>query len=196
MIKNSFFNPIDQWLGMNREVKTLKIAVLFLATLTLILAIFTIFALNLAPIVIKETDNERIHYVGERDVSAPNVDDVKEFLRKFIVYRFEFHSNKLESTLKNITPFSTQGYLAALTGDFKKDFSDKEKIGSIEQYVANIKVIVSEKEVLATFDKIVRINGVPLVVPTEASFQVVKDSPSRFNPFGILINGVVEHERK
>jgi phosphohistidine swiveling domain-containing protein len=76
-----------------------------------------------------------------------------------------------------------------------KDQSTSQ-ITELDQYTAKIEVIVNEKEALAKFDKIVRFNGVPLIVPTEASFQIVKDSPSVWNPYGVLVNGVIEHETK
>lgn len=197
MIKNKILSPIDQWLGVNREIKLYKLGILFLILIVLVQIIAGLFSLNKAPIVVTAHGNNREYQIGQRDLKAPSQDDVRAFLKSFIVLRYGLHSGHLPTTLKNIAPLSTAGYLTALKSEMDKDLANnKGQIKSFEQYAAKIEVIVNEKEALARFDKIVRLNGLPLIVPTEASFQIIKDTSSKWNPYGILVNGVIEHESK
>lgn len=195
MIKNKFMSPIDQWFGINKELKIYQIATVFLAIVCSTMAITISIILNPAPIIIDTAHGNRNYFIGKRISNNPTQDDVKIFLTEFIKQRYEIKNGQQQIIVKNILPLSTEGYLSALKNEMMKDQTTYQ-IEGLDQYTANIVVIVNEKEALAKFDKIVRFNGVPLIVPTEASFQIVKDSPSVWNPYGILVNGVIEHETK
>jgi type IV secretory pathway component VirB8 len=195
MIKNKLITPLNQWLGINRELKLYQIATVFLSIVTLKLGILIFVILNPDPIVIHNSGNTKSYFLGKHQSFSPNQEDVKEFLIEFIKLRFEIKKDDLAGTIRNIQPLSTEGYIQALESEIKRDKSDSP-LTKIEQYVANIETIVNEKEALAKFDKIVRFNGIPLIVPTEASFQLIKEKPTNWNPYGILVNGVIEHEIK
>lgn len=195
MIKSKFPSPIDQWFGINRELKLYRSATLFLAVICLSMAITITIILNPTPIVIDTTSGNRNYFVGKRVNSGPTQEDVKIFLTEFIKHRFEVKNGQQKNILKNITPLSTEGYLTALKSEMDKEQTASPVTG-LEQYVANIQLTVNAKEALAKFDKVVRFNGLPLLIPTEASFQIVKVSPTVWNPYGILVNGVIEHETK
>lgn len=195
MIKNNFISPIDQWFGINKELKIYKIVTVFLAVVCSTMAITVSLILNPAPIIIDTAQGGRKYLIGKIVNAPPSQEDVKIFLAEFIRLRYEIKNGQQQNIIKNILPLSTEGYVAALKNEMVKDQSTSQITG-LEQYTANIEVIVKEKEALAKFDKIVRFNGVPLIVPTEASFQIIKDSPSVWNPYGILVNGVIEHETK
>lgn len=197
MTKNKILSPIDQWLGVNREIKLYKLGIVFLIVVVLMQILASLLSQNKAPIIVNVQGNNREYLIGKRDLKAPTQEDVRAFLKTFIELRYQLSNNNLPVTLKNIAPFSTEGYLTALKSEMDKDLeSNKGQIKNFEQYVSKIEVIVNEKEALAKFDKIVRLNGIPLIVPTEASFQIVKDTSSKWNPYGILVNGIVEHESK
>lgn len=197
MIKSKILSPIDQWLGINREIKLYKVAILFLGLLVLTQLLISLTSQNKAPIVIHTQGEQREYHIGKRELNGLTQDDVRAFLREFIKTRYNLNGDDLSLTLKNIVPFSTDGYLAALSREMERDFSSSQgQIKSFEQYVSRIEVIVSDDQALARFDKIIRLNGLPLVVPTEASFQIVKAKATRWNPYAILVNGVTEHESK
>lgn len=195
MIKSKFFSPIDQWFGINRELKLYRMATVFLIMICSVMAVTIAIILNPTPIVIDTALGNRNYLIGKRISSGPTQEDVKVFLAEFIKHRYEIKNGQQKNIIKNILPLSTEGYLAALKSEMEKD-QTASPITDLEQYVANIQLTVNAKEALAKFDKIVRFNGLPLLIPTEASFQIVKDTPTEWNPYGILVNGVVEHESK
>lgn len=196
MIKNKIMRPIDQWLGVNRELKMYKIACIALTCLIFFQLTILLSTMNPDPIVITVNGTERTHYIGKKENGGSTKDDVKKFLQQFIKLRYSLNGSHLDLTLKNILPLSTEGYLKIMQKEFEKEFNPQKKIEGFSQTVANIEIILSETEALAKFDKIIRFNGIPLLVPTEASFLIVKERPNTWNPYGILVNGVVEHENK
>lgn len=195
MIKNKLISPINQWLGINKELKLFQIATIFLGALVLLLTMLIFAVMNPDPIVIQGYGHEKSYFIGKHIGAGPSQDDVKVFLEKFIGLRYQIKKDDLGGTIRNIRPLATDGYLKALDNEIKKEKSESQ-LAKINQYVANIEIIVNEKEALAKFDKIVRFNGIPLIVPTEASFQLIKEKASVWNPYGILVNGVIEHENK
>lgn len=195
MIKNKLFTPINQWLGINKELKLYQIATIFLGVVTLLMITLVFVVLNPDPIVIQGSGLDKSYTVGKHISTGPTQEDVKVFLKEFIGLRYQIRKDDLGGTLRNISPLSTDGYIQALANEIKREKSESQ-LSKIDQYVANIEIIVNDKEALAKFDKIVRFNGIPLIVPTEASFQLIKERPSKWNPYGILVNGVIEHENK
>ena len=71
-----------------------------------------------------------------------------------------------------------------------KDFKGQE----VSQDIAHIKVKISEKEIIVTFDKIFHIASIPLVVPTQVSVQIINGATTKWNPMGLYVNGILEHE--
>lgn len=62
--------------------------------------------------------------------------------------------------------------------------------------VGEINVSVTDKEVVAQFDRVIRLKGLPLISVTQISLQILKDSPNKWNPLGLYVNGLIEHEVK
>ena len=194
MTKNK--KPLDQWMGINQELKLYKISLMFLAFIVALLSVGILLTMNPAPIVIEASDSERHYHIGSRDSKAPRKSDVKSFLKNFIRLRYSVFGSDFKTSVKNIEPYSTDGYMKAVKKELQEVTKNKDQIKDFAQYVSNLQIEVTDKEAQATFDKIVRINGVPIVVPTEASFEIVKSKHTAWNPYGILVNGVIEHENK
>lgn len=194
MIKNKIFSPINQWLAVNKELKLYQIATIFLSAVALFLVLLLFLVLNPDPIVILD-QSPKEYRIGKYMATGPTQEDVQVFLNEFIRLRYQMTNGEFEKTIGNIRPLSTEGYIEALIKESKNGATGSD-VANVDQYAANIETIVSEKEALAKFDKIIRINGIPLLVPTEMSFQLIKTKPTKWNPYGILVNGVIEHENK
>ena len=83
--------------------------------------------------------------------------------------------------VKNIHPFATDGLREKLKNYFTKKLQKEFKGKRVTQDIANLKVIVSKKHVIASFDKVLRVNNIPLVVPTELSFELIKGDVTNWN---------------
>ena len=64
----------------------------------------------------------------------------------------------------------------------------------IAQDLAFVKVHVSDDHVTATFLRILTVEGIPLVVPTELTFSLIEGRRTRFNPMGVYVSGITESE--
>ena len=119
---------------------------------------------------------------------------IEDFLAKFLHLLFDWKNFNPNDVIKAASPFATDGLLeklkVELTDRREKDFKGK----TISQGITNLEFNFSKDQVVATFDKVLRVNGIPLVIPTEIAFSLIKRSSTSFNPVGLLVNGIVEHE--
>jgi len=140
-------------------------------------------------------DSEEKHYAqSERKTDSITEKDVESFIRDFLKQMFNWESLAPDAITRQVSPLVTPGLLdrirQELTQRTEKDFKGK----TLSQAIANVRITVSEKNVVAIFDKVLRIDGVPLVVPSEVAFNLERGSQTRWNPMGLYVNGLIEHE--
>ena len=58
----------------------------------------------------------------------------------------------------------------------------------------NIQPTVTEEKAQVTFDRIIRVEGVPVLAPMELEFELIKGKATRWNPQGLYINGITQKE--
>ncbi|MDH5582147.1 MAG: hypothetical protein OEY33_09610, partial [Bdellovibrionales bacterium] len=102
--------------------------------------------------------------------------------------RYSWENINPSILVRNLSPISTNGFLKKLRAELKK-----EKEGSFKQTITNLEIVLTEKESFAKFDKIFKINNIPLIVPTEISLKVIQGERSKWNPMGLYVDGIVEH---
>jgi hypothetical protein len=72
---------------------------------------------------------------------------------------------------------------------------EKEFFGKkIQQAVAGISVQVTKESTIAVFDVVLRVNNIPLIVPTQVALYLVKGVPTEWNPMGLYVNNITTHE--
>ena len=146
------------------------------------------------PLVVVVNGQDRRHYQSERKPESITEHEVEWFVRDFLEQMFNWNSLSPEVILKQVAPFVTDGLgnkiRQELTLRAEKDFKGK----NLSEGITNIQVQVTEKSVLASFDKVLRINGLPLVVPTQMEFNIIRGSSTRANPIGLYVNGLIEHD--
>ena len=117
-----------------------------------------------APLVVVMRDQEKHYYQSERKSDSITEKDVENFVRDFIGQMFNWNSLLPDAILKQVAPFVTTGLSEKIRQELirrvEKDFKGK----ALAEGITNIQVQVTEKDVLATFDKVLRIDGMPLVV--------------------------------
>lgn len=147
------------------------------------------------PIVVFKDKFESCFAEGSRGTVEITDNDISEFIKRWIVIRFQWDSINEERLIKNISPFTTEGLLSKIREQFRtgaeKEFKDKSVSADVSK---NIRITLTKDKVIAQFDRIIRIGGVPLVDPAEMSFSLVEGTKTKFNPYGIYINGITEHK--
>lgn len=147
------------------------------------------------PVVVLKDKTENC-FVDSKRASVEVTDgDIIAFIQKWVVNRFEWDAINEEQLIRNLSPTTSEGLLLKIREQFKngpeKEFKDK----AVTQYVSkDIRVNLSKDTVVATFDRIVRVGGIPLVDPAQMEFSLVRGTKTKLNPFGIYVNGITEHK--
>ncbi len=147
-----------------------------------------------SPLVIVIKGDEKNYYQSVRRSDAITEKDVQGFIQNFLEQMFHWEKLSPEVILQQISPLATSGLSDRIHQELvqraEKDFKEK----NISESITNVHIEVTEKNVVATFDKVLRIDGMPLVLPTELAFTIVRGNQTKWNPMGLYVNGLVEHE--
>lgn len=194
MINDEENNYLEKWSYLHRTERFHKRIILSLLGIICVLVLVVLFARNTKPLVV-----ERDHLVFralsvEKSEIKPTKEALAELVTEFIKARYEWESFAPQIIIKKLVPFTTEDLRSKFLEEFgKKGFQNKPG-ESVEQSVARIKPDISDKAILASFDRILRINGIPVVVPTEISLLLSEGPKTFFNPLGLYINGLIEYE--
>ena len=198
MNKDSSPKGLKQWSLINHQNNLYKII-----CITLTGAIFTLSILcyqmsqNVPIVAIKNESKTKYLTQTKRKRINPNDDSIKGFLREWIHLRFNWKEFNKDKILKNLSPLSTDGFIKKLNLNLKKvKTKDGQKIEDVSQYVAKININIGDEKIISSFDRIIRIKGMPVVTPTEILFDLVKGEKTKFNPVGLYVNGITSHEKK
>lgn len=147
-----------------------------------------------SPLVIVTSGQEKRYYQTERKPDSITEKDVENFVRDFLEQLFTWDELAPEVILKRVTPLVTSGLLDRIRQELiqktQKDFKGK----TLSQEIVGVKIQVTPKEVIASFDKVLKINRVSLVIPTQMAFNIIGGGSTRWNPMGLYVNGLTEHE--
>lgn len=191
--ENSYF---ERWTYMQKNQQFQKRIILSLLGVIGLLLLVVLFVGQETPLVIERDNSAYRSLAVEKSDLKPTKESVAQLVSEFIQARYEWESFEPQVIVKKLEPYTTEALRGKLLEEFgKKGFQNKPG-DSVEQSVARIRPIVSDQAVLATFDRVLRINGIPVVVPTEISLLLSEGPKTFFNPVGLYINGVIEHENK
>jgi hypothetical protein len=185
---------VNQWMALNHVLFIYKAIGLGLVGLVLVLGVLCFYVSDRTPLVVKEQCGETQHLVGARKDVPINEEHIKSFVKSYVRLRYIWEEVNLKKTLLDIRPFVTSGFSKKTGLELKNFMSDEFKDKKLSQKISGIDVMVTDKSTIATFDRILRVNGIPLIIPTQMSFALVKGERSYWNTLGLLINGVTIHE--
>ncbi len=193
-MNESNLGPLSQWVLLNRNLKIYQWSILGLIVVCFTMTVALIVQQFQDQIVVTEKiGGQRSYTTGSRTSVNPSNEDVEFYVRDFLNLRYNFSSKQLDTMAKNLAPVATESYVKACLEMLQRDLQVSQT-DEVTQGVSGIRVKVTGKEVKANFDKIVRFKGVPIVVPSEVSLQIITGSANRWNPMGLYVNGVVENE--
>ena len=189
-------NLVNQWTTLNRILFIYKAAGATLAVLCLFLGILAIVLANRSPIVAVATENDYLFFQSRRSKLDLNEANIKRFIERYVKLYYEWEVLEPEKIAQNIGPLVTDGFRAKAY-ELLKLRRDKEFVGkTLRQNVSGISIQVTKEDTIAVFDVVMRVEGIPLIVPTQLAFQLVKGNQTEWNPLGLYINGATMHEGK
>lgn len=192
--KTTSSRPLDQWLAINRVLQVYRVtSFLSCGLIAILLCILTYMSLR-GPIVVTINDGRKQFFEGKRQNLPITEKDVEDFVHSFIGIVYQWENLKPEEIMNAGAPLMTEGLYEKLKSQLEnrttKEFAGK----TLSQSVTNLKVKVTDQSVVASFEKILRLNGVPLIIPSELELGIIRGSASKFNPLGLFVNGITEHE--
>ncbi len=184
----------NQLIALNRFLYIYKFIGIGLAVLCLVIVGAYIKLVNQNPIVVITKENEISFHQGHYLGVSLNEDNIKHFVEKFVDRFYNWGDLNPEMIFKSIEPFITDGLKESTLKNLKvrkeKDFFGKK----LQQSVAGLSVQVTKESTIAIFDVVLRVDGIPLVIQTQISFQLVKGIQTEWNPIGLYINNIIIHE--
>ena len=189
-------NSLRVWTDINALLRTHKLINLGLV-MVCVLQVFVIGWMYVAdPIVVIKDGEQQQYLAGQRESLPISEAAVEEFVKKFLRIRYEWDRLDPQAKRQSLSPIVTNGLqqklFKLLTHLKNREFQDKDT----SQAIVNIKISVTKEKVVASFDKLLRLEGVPIPVPTTVSLHIIKGTPNIWNPIGLLVNGVIEHQAK
>ncbi len=189
-------SALNAWTDINSLLRTHKLINAGLLGLTLIQTVVIGMMYFSDPIVVIRSGESQEFLSGKRSNVAISEEAVKAFVEDFLKRRYEWDALDPRSKSKTLAPLVTKGLgkklFGLLTHLKDQEFQGKET----QQVIVNVKVDVTEQSVVASFDKLLRIEGIPIPVPTTISLNIIKGAANAWNPIGLYVNGIREHQSK
>lgn len=146
------------------------------------------------PIVVVREGNSQEFYSSKRSKVAIEKSDVEAFTRNFLTSLYVWSSFDSEKLAREISPFSEAGLVSKVIEGHTQRYAKELKGKKIAQDIAFVSVQVLEDRVVAGFDRLLKIEGIPLVIRTEVVLSMIQGTPTKFNPVGIYVAGIQEHD--
>lgn len=187
-------SAIDHWLSVNHQLRTQKIVSMGVAFVGFIFLGLTLFEMFRAPLVVFEGEKGRIPYLASSKKLNIDEEQIQRFVTEFLYLYNKWEKLEPNDITKQIEPYTSDELLSKIRDILNqrknRDFKGRE----VSQDIAHLKVQVSEKAIIASFDKVLHLNSIPLIVPTQVSFQLTNGNSTKWNPLGLYVNGMLEHE--
>ncbi|MBY0315896.1 MAG: hypothetical protein K2Q26_10275 [Bdellovibrionales bacterium] len=146
------------------------------------------------PLVIAKNVETQEYYQSHRENIKIGKNEVEVFTKRFLEALYVWDGFNVSVLSKEIDPFTENALVAKILEAQAQKYGKELKSKKISQAITFIKVNVLDDRVVCVFDRILKIEGIPLIVPTEVTFSMIQKTPTRLNPMGIYIAGITERE--
>ncbi len=146
------------------------------------------------PIVVVKSKEVQEFFQSHRAPVSIEKQDVEAITRRFLDVLYVWPEFSGQALSKEIAPYVEEALVGKIVDSqsvkYGKDFKGKK----LAQEISFVKVEVLEDRVVCTFDRILKIEGIPLVIPTEVTLSMLRGSSTRENPMGVFVSGIIENE--
>ena len=146
------------------------------------------------PIVVVKSQSEQEFFVSLRAPVSIEKKDVEKVTRRFLDALYVWPEFSAQALTKEITPYAEEALVEKIIEKqalkYGKDFKGKK----LTQEITFVSVEVLEDRVVCSFDRILKIEGIPLVIPTEVTLSMLRGNSTRENPMGVFVSGILENE--
>ena len=133
-------------------------------------------------------------YPSERKRARLEKPEVEAFTKRFLASLYVWSEFSGEKIARAIAPFSEEGLAPKVIGGQGQKYLKELGNKRLSQSLAFVEVSVLDDRVVCRFDRVLKIEGIPLVIPTEVTLSLTQGEPTRLNPMGIYVGGIKESE--
>lgn len=187
-------SPLNQWVALNRILRVYQNIGFMLGAICLTLGLLSIYLATKPPVVVVQDEQQRAFYYPSKEKVEISGDDISKFIYKYIQLRYTWPELSAEAIVRNISPLVTQEFVGEVEKRLKRKIGKKKSRKQISQTVSGIRTEVTPKESFASFDRIIRVDGIPLISPVQLSFKIVRGRANPWNPMGLYVDGITIHE--
>jgi hypothetical protein len=181
------------WAVQENLIHFYKMVALGSSVAALFILIFTITTYFRDPIVVVRTGSAQEFYATARSEVSVDKKDIDNFIREYLKALYVWESFDPDTLASQIKPYSEEALVPKVLATQTQKFG---RIGDkkISQDISFVKVTVLETKVTCSFLRILKVEGIPLVVPTQLSFALIQGSRTTANPMGVYVAGINETE--
>ena len=187
---------LNQWLALNKILRTSKMIGLAQSLAMILLASLCLGMYFSDPVVVAINGENKSFLSGKREAVPIGKIDIENFIKEYIRVRYDWKDFNEKAILQNISPFVTEGFYKKLIKQLKKEDNRSIKGKKVKQVVADTKVEVGKKSIIASFYKLLIIEKIPLPIFAQISFQLKQGARTRTNRLGMYVDGIIKHESK
>ena len=187
-------NAVNFRMQTNRTILWHKMLSSLLALLASLATAFTIILHDRPPIVVVEKETgERHYFSGKTKSSELDEEDVKEFIALFVKTRYTWDRFNPKKITGRLHCLGTPEFIKNLKVSLEKGGYDGNDGERVEQYAAFVKPQLQNGKPLASFDRVIRVNDIPIAAPTEVALHIVQGARIPCNPKGLYVDAITEY---
>lgn len=194
LIKKTENNVPNIWTAQENVIQFYKVVSATLGVVVIGLGVALLISNFRDPIVVIKNDAEIEFYPSARQKTVVGKNEVTQFTKQFIAALYVWPEFNADSLKKEVSTYIEEDLLEKLMNAQIQRYVKELKNKKMSQAVTSIEIEVMSDKVVAKFDRLLKIEGVPVVIPTELNISMIQGPSTRVNPMGIYISGIIEHE--
>ena len=182
------------WEAQENLIHFYRLTTLGLGILSVILFGATLVVAMRNPLVVIKGQGSQEFYPTTRQKISIEKKDVEDFTKAFLAKLYvwpDFSATRMQAELG---PFAEASLVQKIADGQTQKYGKELKGKRLSQAITYLSVDVKEDRVIARFDRVLKIEGIPIVVPTEATLSMIEGEGTTLNPMGITVTGIVERE--
>ena len=184
----------SQWAAFNNSHHTMKLICVTLSVLSLLVVVLCFYVGDKTPIVVREKAGDLEYLAGSKQKVTIDEKNIKRLIRSYIDMRYTWDRMNIKQIARNISPFVTNG-LEKKTKAQLQQYRTKEFKGKLlKQRITTPDIVVTKESTRAYFYRVLIINQIPLLIPMQIQFGLVKGDVTNWNRLGIYINAKKVYE--
>lgn len=195
-MKNSENTVPNIWAAQEKLIHFYRLLSIGLGVAGLLLLTFIAVLCFRDPIVVVKGGNSQEFYPSVHAKAEIGKNEVEDFTKNFLTSLYVWSDFSADQLAKEISPFAEEGLIAKVANAETQKYGKELKGKKVAQAITFIKIEVLDDRVVCRFDRVLKVEGIPLVIPTEVTLSMVEGSPTRLNPMGIYVSGITERNNE